>query len=228
MDPSTVFCENCGAANQPQARVCLVCGQAMQLPTPAAPVETPSMTKLYPQGYRCPRCGKSDDVEKVSAVVEAASTGRFAGPASVRTSQADVGQKLALPPAPIYKSPWNCSYIFIFGLVLLVVLICAIGISSWLQALLKTPNDSGVLGTLIGLTLFTLLWLGLAIFIFGSRIHIARERRAKVVAWQAVRSRWEHTYYCARDDVVFLPGEQGTDKPASEMGWFLQRPSPTH
>jgi hypothetical protein len=70
-----------------------------------------------------------------------------------------------------------------------------------------------------------LLWLGLAVFIVWSRSQLARERRAKVAAWQSVRSRWTQTYYCARDDVVFLPGERGTDKPASEMLWFLQRPS---
>src|SRR5712691_2162387 len=51
MNPSTVFCENCGAANQPQAGVCLVCGQAMLIPTPVAPVEKPVMTTLHSQGY---------------------------------------------------------------------------------------------------------------------------------------------------------------------------------
>jgi len=29
MLPSTVYCDNCGAANRPQARFCIVCGQAM-------------------------------------------------------------------------------------------------------------------------------------------------------------------------------------------------------
>jgi RNA polymerase subunit RPABC4/transcription elongation factor Spt4 len=221
MNPSNVFCDNCGAANEPQAKFCHVCGNPISVPTPVAQVERPLMTNH--QGYSCPRCGTSEYVKKVSSIVGTAPAGGIAGPLSGNTNQTDIRRKLALPPAPIYKSPWNCSYIFIFGLVLLVVLICAIGISSWLQALLKTPNDSGVLGTLIGLTLFTLPWLGLAIFIFGSRRYIARERRAKVAAWQSVRTRWEQTYYCARDDIVFLPGEQGTYKPASELSWFLQQ-----
>ncbi len=225
MNPSTVFCDNCGAANQPQARVCLVCGQAMPIPTPVAPVETPVLTTLHSQGPSCPRCGKSDAVEKVNAVVEAASTGRWAGPATVRTSQGDVGQKLALPSAPVYTSPWNFRAVFAFVLALVAVLASVTGWVSWLQLVVQAPPDPGLLWQFVGLTIFTLLWLGLAIFIVWSRRQLAREGRAKVAAWQSVRSRWEHTYYCARDDIIFLPGEQGTYKPASEMVWFLQRPS---
>ncbi len=225
MDPSTVFCENCGAANQPQARVCLVCGQALPIPTPVAPVENPALTTLHPQGYRCPRCGKSDAVEKVSAVVEAASTGSFAGPASVWRSQADVRQKLALPSAPVYTSPWNFSGVFVFVLVLVVLLAAILGLVSWLPLVVQAPTDPGLLWQFAGLSIFTLVWLGLALFLVWSRRQMARERRAKVAAWQSVRSRWEHTYYCARDDVVFLPDEQGTYKSASQMPWFLQRPS---
>src|ERR1700680_263913 len=29
MSPSTVYCDNCGAANRPQARFCIGCGQTM-------------------------------------------------------------------------------------------------------------------------------------------------------------------------------------------------------
>lgn len=221
MNLSPVFCDNCGAANEPHARVCLVCGYAMPIPTPVAPIETPVLTTLHPQGPRCPRCGKSDAVEKVSVVFEAASTGRWAGPASGWTSQADVGQKLALPSAPVYKSPWNVHAIFIFFLTLLVVVVSFLGWLTWLPLVVQAHPDPGVLWQFVGFTIFTLLWLGLAIFIFWSRRGLGRERRAKVVAWQSVWSRWEHTYYCGRDDVVFLPGEYGTDKPASEMGWFL-------
>jgi hypothetical protein len=225
MDPFTVFCENCGAANQPAVRVCLVCGQAMPIRTPVAPVEKPVMTTLHPQGSRCPRCGKSDAVEQVSSLVEVASTGRFAGPASMSMSLADVRQKLALPSAPVYQSPWNFPTVFAFVVTICVVFVCVIGLVSWVQPLVQAPTDPGILWQFVGLTIFMLLWLGLAVFIVRSRSWMARERRAKVAAWQSVRNRWAQTYYCTRDDVVFLPGEQGTDKPASEMLWFLQRPS---
>jgi hypothetical protein len=153
-------------------------------------------------------------------------SGRFAGPAPVRTSQADVRQKLALPSPPVYQSPWNFPAVFAFVLVVGVVFVSIIGLVSWLQPLEKAPTDPGLLWQFVGLTIFMLLWLGLAVFIVWSRSQLARERRAKVAAWQSVRSRWAQTYYCTRDDVVFLPGEAGTDKPASEMLWFLQWPSP--
>jgi hypothetical protein len=29
MHPSTVYCDHCGAANRPQARFCVACGQAL-------------------------------------------------------------------------------------------------------------------------------------------------------------------------------------------------------
>jgi ribosomal protein L37E len=227
MNPSLVFCNNCGAANQPQAKFCHVCGHPMSVPTPVAPVERPVLTTH--QGYSCPRCGTSEYVEKVSAIVGAAPAGGFAGPPSMKTNQADLRQKLALPPAPVYRSPWNFGVILLFGIVLLVVFICLRStILGWLM-LYTTPNDSDTLGGMIAFTIFTLLWLGLAIFIVWSRRSLARERRAKVAAWVAawpsVRARWEQTYYCARDDIFFLPGEQGIYKP-SEMEWFLQQTPP--
>jgi hypothetical protein len=143
----------------------------------------------------------------------------------VRTIQADVRQKLALPSPPVYHSPWNFPAVFVFVVNICVVLVCVIGLASWVQPLVQSPTDPGILWQIVGLTIFTLLWLGLAVFIVWSRSWMARERRARVADWQRVRSRWEQTYYCTRDDVVFLPGEQGTSKPASEMLWFLQRPS---
>lgn len=37
MLPSTVYCDNCGAANRPQARFCVACGQAMPGASPLPP-----------------------------------------------------------------------------------------------------------------------------------------------------------------------------------------------
>jgi serine/threonine protein kinase len=38
MVPSTVYCDNCGAANRPQARFCIACGQTMPVVASAPPI----------------------------------------------------------------------------------------------------------------------------------------------------------------------------------------------
>src|SRR5258706_15478982 len=71
----------------------------------------------------CPRCLKSDKVEKVSHVVQAGqSSGYYAGPtrsysseygfiygssAMYGSSSTELAQQLALPLAPHYRSPWK-------------------------------------------------------------------------------------------------------------------------
>jgi hypothetical protein len=75
------------------------------------------------------------------------------------------------------------------------------------------------------------------IFIMGRRNvarrkeeHAARirdifsERRQVQEAWDAAMERWRSLYYCARDDVIFLPGE-GSSAPVGELYKYLQRRS---
>jgi hypothetical protein len=223
MNPSPVFCDNCGAANEPQAKFCHVCGNHISVPTPVAPVETPVQTPLYPQGPTCPRCRKSDAVEKVSSVVGAAPAGEFAGSRFANTSQEDIRKKLALPDAPVYKNSMSSRAVLLFGIFLFWLLISVWGMFLTLQGLLQERHDFDTLGGFIVSTIFTLVLLGLEIIIVMGSISNAKEQRARVTTWQSVRARWEHTYYCARDDIIFLLGEQGTYKPASELLWFLQQ-----
>lgn len=52
MVPSTVYCDNCGAANRPQARFCIACGQAMPPTTLVGPApRAASPTGLLPSNY---------------------------------------------------------------------------------------------------------------------------------------------------------------------------------
>jgi hypothetical protein len=94
---------------------------------------------------------------------------------------------------------------------------------------------AGCAGSLLGL-----LFLGgaVGIFVFGRRNvsrkkaehaqqirEIFEQRRRIQQAYETAVQRWQSLYYCARDDVVFLPGE-GTSAPLGEMQAYLKRPAP--
>jgi hypothetical protein len=56
MVPSTVYCDNCGAANRPQARFCIACGQTMPVVASAPPIvhREPAPSSPFSTGLLAP------------------------------------------------------------------------------------------------------------------------------------------------------------------------------
>jgi hypothetical protein len=164
-----------------------------------------------------------------------------------------LGQRLAPPAAPYISSdlppePGSGSWITSGVLAALVGIGLGLGGLLFLaggvnQAFFVSGSttESVLLTLLAGCagTILSLLVLGgsVAIFVFG-RKNVTRkkaEHAQRVRELFAERKqiqdehdnamrRWQSLYYCARDDVVFLPGE-GTSAAVGELQAYLKRPA---
>lgn len=136
----------------------------------------------------CPLCHKDDRIEKVSAVhSREVHIGFVEGTTTNIVGSSALGQRLAPPTQPTYKSPWGgCSIAFVifFSFVALVGLL----------ANFSAPL-SGV---------FMLLVVGLVIIY---KVIESSRRRAQVnvqvPAYKVAYDRWNRLYYCHRDGTVF-------------------------
>jgi hypothetical protein len=185
-----------------------------------------------------------DQVQKVSAVVSAGiSTSLYAGEnvgvadsfdahghrvvrtnlaldsALMGSSQTVLSQRLAPPPQPVYEeSSWSGGAVAVVGL----CIACAACIGAPTVANLSNgPLNAGGWFTL----LFAMALILTPIAIIARQMLKEDKRRLAVIArlyprWQAATVKWDHLYYCSRDDVVFLPGTQQMAS-ANEMMRFL-------
>lgn len=139
----------------------------------------------------CPKCGRIDRVQKVTAVMAAGVSTGIGGTRSVLMSQ-----RLAPPERPVYRSPWGGLY------VVLMVASLTLGVGALLR-----PGDFAALRVGVPVSLLFFVPAGAAIvweLVVGvrRRAHIQRER----AHWETAIARWYDLYYCGRDDGVYLPG----------------------
>jgi hypothetical protein len=175
------------------------------------------------QNYSCPQCGQVNSVSKVSALVSSGISVSYLG--SART---DLDSRLrALSKLPTYESPWGgISALFLIATAVFVAF-AAVG---WVVVLASSMSPSEwerVPGQTWGWTAAAVLSLPIAIFMIISKVNQVKIRRAWVASayprWQRARMLWDELYYCARNDIVFLPSRPGAYAPVSEMDEFLMR-----
>ena len=94
----------------------------------------------------------------------------------------------------------------------------------WVVVLASSMSPSEwerVQGQIWGWTAAAVLSLPIAIFMIISKVNQAKSRKAWVASayprWRRARRLWDELYHCARNDIVFLPGERNMYAPASEM-----------
>lgn len=167
-------CPNCGGqmewAGGPAQVVCPHCGTQFLVPSEVA------------EYLACPKCGKVDRVQKVSAAYRAGLS------------------VLAPPKEPTVRigcEEYLVQALFFFG-----------GIAIFYASIWLLNVVSGLATWLLGAGGLALLWLVLLVWV-SRRRHAHRVRRLAVEKqrWDGAILRWEHLYYCARDDGVFVPGE---------------------
>lgn len=188
---------------------------------------------------KCPKCGRIDQVQKVSAVVSSgATTGQYTGSgmgfgstygrhgsvantlmfggATLTGGQETVlSQRLAPPMQPVYEKArivWDTNS-------QLALALCIIGGVVGVPVAMIALSTSS-LGCLIGLAIFG---LSLVAIVSARRAH-AKDVRAFYASenprWQAAIDKWNDLYYCGRDDLVFIP-ETREMADAEEMMSFL-------
>jgi predicted RNA-binding Zn-ribbon protein involved in translation (DUF1610 family) len=174
---------------------------------------------------RCPKCGRNDRVEKVSAILRKAGK---SSPPSDLSKLLTPPQKPDLLPEPKQKiinmatNDFSNATIIVFalsgiGLFIVLILLYTIGF--------KSENLFCIVPTLF--------LMGLTWFLkkksderkveiaeeYQQKIKMARTNHLEVIGkivrynntlvdnWKIAYERWERLYYCNRDDCLFIPGE---------------------
>jgi hypothetical protein len=159
----------------------------------------------YINSFHCPLCHSIDAVTKVSSIVDGGSatsvgyhaTGRSYG-TSVTTSTTALARKLSPPSLP--RPPIAAAGSVGFGAALLLgVGLFMAGVGYWM---ITTPGSTGPGSGF----LFLVPGLGFIAYLLLAVIVTAIIRQKKRPGWQRAIEIWDHLYYCARNDVVFLPG----------------------
>lgn len=167
----------------------------------------------------CPVCNRNDQIQLVSAIVQAGTTrSRYSGPVTTMgdggsvqpgwvsgstTSMSSLAARLAPPEEPSAPGP-SCG-----GLISVVVttpILAApllIGFFAWAQF----PGAAVFVFLCTGLALVVclLVWLILLNATFKEDGRAQEEYRAKHKIWQERVASWRQLYYCHRDGVVFDP-----------------------
>ena len=146
--------------------------------------------QLNSSSIACPRCGRIDRVQRVSAVVSAGISTGVGGTRSMLMSQ-----RLAPPDQPVYRNPMR-------GLpMVLIALALLLGLAAWLFPLRFAAVHVSLSALFLIPALLALVWaIGLSLA-GRARVHWA------MPAWEHAVARWYELYYCSRDDGVYLPDD---------------------
>lgn len=191
----------------------------------------------------CPKCYHADMIQKVSAIIDE-QTHEIYG--------SSLARKLALPGKPeLPEKPNNgfAGILVIIGAVvaLLVSFPClALGVfllgtvilapfsnqppfDTWSMPVRIMTSVAGILTGVVALVVVVIL----AIIVFRNmsasprivaeayELDLARVK-AEILKWEDAKKRWDQLYYCRRDDIVFIPGEN-TWASTDEMTAYLYR-----
>jgi hypothetical protein len=207
---------------------------------------------MNPSELTCPKCGRPEQIQKVTSVYGDNTkewTERSGGKHSHtvhRQARTLLGEKLAppvKPSGPTHPMLWYG----IGGFVLFILLstICPIFITVPLAfvvplgaMLVGTETNIPVWIPITGVAcfgLFSLVAIAVVVWValkikqrFDQAMANYNSQKAKVEAeelprWQRATDRWNQLYYCARDETVFIPGENKAI-PADNMKDYLFDP----
>lgn len=159
----------------------------------------------------CPRCQKDDLVQKVSAVVEQGSAMHYHPSVTGLNhgySQSGLAIKLARPPKPVHeRSAWGFFSVVTVIAATLAILVFGIGLT--LEAALGYLGNPAFWSPRnLSLTVPAVAAILVIVLIAKKREEngLRRSRFASdMQRWQAAIDEWNRSYYCTRDDLVFIP-----------------------
>ena len=173
----------------------------------------------------CPRCGQMDRVEKVTAIV-AGQVHSIKGTTYSEQVYVDgdgrrrhetfnvpysgmqaslLAQNLLPPPRP---RPASFPLVLLFSSLLLVLVLipCLVGTVLFLTVI--TPRHTPeTIQSAMGVVIAIEFVAPLAIIHVYMKKRRAAQIQPEIEVWQQAMERWNQLYFCSRDDVVFVPGE---------------------
>ena len=175
----------------------------------------------------CPKCGRADAVRKVTSIVSEGTVmtdtsglglatsergGELVGMLGSSTSRSVLVEKLSPPRKPAKPFGYGCVGLFLFtrvGLALFAFLMVIAATACSFPLLITTYRENALL-IFIPISLvaiITVLLLRWIVTTLWRDAHSTRENRAdfpvRYQEWVRANERWQHLYYCYRDDGVF-------------------------
>jgi len=189
--------------------------------------------------YHCPKCGQTDSVAKISALFSretvqaryagigvgaSAWNGAWAGTFALSGSQQTLlSTQLAPPARPKPALRWGFSSITFLAVTALAVILTLL---TGLLYVVSPPHDPSIAQGAASLLAITILCVLISFVLLvrrsKSRRRIAEEERLR---YEQAMHRWEQLYYCARNDLVFLPGDPQVSGSPSNMRTVLSQAS---
>jgi hypothetical protein len=154
-------------------------------------------------GRACPACKRIDATSKVSSVARA-NRGRFVlEDGTAAAYESELGGLLSRPPRPELLPVSIIVGAIVVGWVLLAL---DLAIVAGLRAQDQVAIPAAALGTAtwLGFAWFGLLIPGAALLRYLARREAVSQ---ELPAWRDAAQRWQTFHYCARDDLVYVPGE---------------------
>ncbi|MCE5206746.1 MAG: hypothetical protein LLG42_00365 [Chloroflexi bacterium] len=190
----------------------------------------------------CPKCGLSDQVEKVSVLATSQSnktveipvqltrkiepvdqsTLNTENPAINSIPDAELRKKLTPPKQPESKSPINCAG----GLFMLLSTVALTGVvAGYLAGIQRgiTQWQQIFYGSIAFSVFFIFMTIRYTRSFFKD-LHAFQDKSEKeMAAWQKSMEKWDRLYYCQRDDCVFDPDQNVAVAPA-DLKTYLKEP----
>lgn len=161
---------------------------------------------------KCPRCGRNDQLQTVSAVVSAGtSTGAETSdmwPSVTTHRQTQLARQLALPNKPRLhlEAPVGCLSVGAFAIAAISGFIMLFWISG-LPRLTPTQRAQSPWIPISIVATITAIFLIVGVTSVRGRTRRAAEARTtnewNSKRWDFASKLWDNLFYCARDDVVF-------------------------
>jgi len=154
-------------------------------------------------GRACPVCKRIDVTSKASSIARA-NRGRFVLEDGTSAAyESELGSLLSRPQRPeLLPAGIIVSAILVGWLLLVLDLAIVAGLRA--QDQFGIPEAALDTATWMGLAWFGLLLPGSAVLRYFARRESVRQ---ELPAWRDAAQRWQSFHYCARDDLVFVPGE---------------------
>jgi hypothetical protein len=154
---------------------------------------------------RCPVCSRADKSEKASSLVRQNSGTVVLGNGAVCSFTTGLGNQLIRPRKP-RTARWPDAAKRTIGSLSLAAAV--FGVVKALGD--KAVPDAANLAVVVAIALFGVV---VPVYILIRAFLTHRSYGSRVERWRRADARWQLLYYCSRDDVCFIDGEDETSPP---------------
>jgi hypothetical protein len=167
----------------------------------ASPPRPSSKSKAKSSTVKCPVCSSHDRIDKVSNVVRSGRGRLYWENGEVAHYETELSQLLDAPARP-REVPWYRALLQLLPpLLVLAVILTALTLLR-AQDYVTIPENAIEMARNIGVGWFALV---VPVALIARYVKSRFDLRKKLPVWIRAQRRWTGLYYCARDDMVFLP-----------------------